>query len=417
MISSGELPRVSPRIIREVKLLRLFVLAALAAASACTNAPRSLVRIIDAGNTYTLTALGQTSPRVLLARAGLSLAAGDRILVRGYPVEADATLEPSDQITIQIQHPITLIIDGKTVLSTARTVGEALFASGLPLYAADEIEPPAGTPTSDGMTVRYVPSRQFAVAVDQRTEQIRSAASTVGAVLAGAGNPLVGLDFSQPAEDQAVPDNGQIRVVRVSEAILLAQTTIPFDSDLQASSQVELDHQQVLQPGEPGLAISRTRIQYQDGQEVSRLAEPQTIVRPPIDRILAYGTKVVVHTATIDGVNIQYWRAVQMFATAYSPCNSAPDRCYPGTSSGKPVQKGVVAVRYSWYLAMQGQAIYIPGYGSATIEDVCGGCVGKPWIDLGYTDQQFAQEGGQWGKYVTVYFLAPPPANILYDLQ
>ena len=106
-----------------------------------------------------------------------------------------------------------------------------------------------------------------------------------------------------------------------------------------------------------------------------------------------------------------------MFATAYSPCNSAADRCYPGTSSGKPVEQGVVAVKYSWYLAMQGQALYIPGYGRATIEDVCGGCVGKPWIDLGYTDVQFAQAGDQWGKYVTVYFLEPPPATITYVLQ
>jgi 3D (Asp-Asp-Asp) domain-containing protein len=77
----------------------------------------------------------------------------------------------------------------------------------------------------------------------------------------------------------------------------------------------------------------------------------------------------------------------------------------------------VVAVKYSWYLAMQGQALYIPGYGRATIEDVCGGCVGKPWIDLGYTDAQFAQAGDQWGKYVTVYFLAPAPGSIIYVLQ
>lgn len=392
-------------------------MAALTAASACTSPARSLVRIVDAGRTYTLTAVGPTSPQVLLARAGVSLAAGDRILVRGYPADLDVALEPSGQITIQIERPIALTINGKGVRSSARTVGEVLSESGMTLHAADEIEPPAETSASDGMTVSYVPSKQYSVAVDQRTVQARSAAPTVGAVLAAAGIPLAGLDFGQPSEDQPAPDNGQIRVVRVSEAILLAQTPIPFQSQTQASSQVELDHQQVLQPGEPGLAISRTRIQYQDGQEVSRVVEPQTIVRPPVDRILAYGTKVVVHTATVDGVTIQYWRAVQMFATAYSPCNSAPDRCYPGTSSGKPVEKGVVAVRYSWYLAMRGQALFIPGYGSATIEDVCGGCVGKPWIDLGYTDQQFAQEGGQWGRYVTVYFLAPPPANILYDLQ
>jgi 3D (Asp-Asp-Asp) domain-containing protein len=206
--------------------------------------------------------------------------------------------------------------------------------------------------------------------------------------------------------------------VRVSESVLLAQRSIPFKSDFQASADVELDHQEVLQPGQPGLAVSRTRVRYEDGKEVARQTESQTLVRPPKDRIIGYGTKVVVHTSIVDGVQIQYWRAVQMFATAYSPCNSGvPGKCYSGTSSGKPVQQGVVAVKYSWYLAMQGQALYIPGYGRATIEDVCGGCVGKPWVDLGYSDAECSQSCDQWGKWVTVYFLTPVPTNIFYTLE
>jgi 3D (Asp-Asp-Asp) domain-containing protein len=203
----------------------------------------------------------------------------------------------------------------------------------------------------------------------------------------------------------------------VSESVILSQKTIPYKSNFQLSSNVELDHQEVTEPGQPGLTVSRTRVRFENGVEVVRQTESETVVRYPRDRVVGYGTKVVIHTAVVDGVQIKYWRAVQMFTTAYSPCNSGGDRCYPGTSSGKPVQKGVTAVKYSWYLNMQGQSIFIPGYGYATIEDVCGGCVGKPWIDLGYTDAQLQQEGGQWGKFVTIYFLAPAPANILYVLE
>jgi hypothetical protein len=47
------------------------------------------------------------------------------------------------------------------------------------------------------------------------------------------------------------------------------------------------------------------------------------------------------------------------------------------------------------------------------VEDVCGGCVGKPWIDLGFSDNDYEQ----WSNWVTVYFLTPVPANIPYDLQ
>ena len=102
-----------------------------------------------------------------------------------------------------------------------------------------------------------------------------------------------------------------------------------------------------------------------------------------------------------------------MYATAYSPCRSGSDRCFSGTSSGQKLAKGMVALRYSWYLVMGGQPLFIPGYGYATVEDVCGGCVGKPWIDLGYSDEDYQQ----WSSWVTVYFLTPVPANVIYVLE
>ncbi len=76
--------------------------------------------------------------------------------------------------------------------------------------------------------------------------QIQSSAQTVGEALAEAGIPLVGLDYSLPAEKELLPSDGQIRVVRVTESVLLAQSSIPFESDFQASrrcpSRPDADH-------------------------------------------------------------------------------------------------------------------------------------------------------------------------------
>jgi resuscitation-promoting factor RpfB len=128
---------------------------------------------------------------------------------------------------------------------------------------------------------------------------------------------------------------------------------------------------------------------------------------------MAYGTKVEVKTTTVDGVTLEYWRAVQMYPTSYSPRRSGTDQCYSGTSSGKSLRNGMVGLRQGWYLAMQGQQLYIPGYGFASVEDVCGGCVGRPWIDLGFSDHDFEP----WHFWVTVYFLTPVPANVIYVLE
>ena len=73
----------------------------------------------------------------------------------------------------------------------------------------------------------------------------------------------------------------------------------------------------------------------------------------------------------------------------------------------------MVGLRYDWYLGMQGQQLYIPGYGLGSVEDVCNGCVDKPWIDLGFSDNNYEA----WHSWVTVYFLTPVPANVIYVLE
>jgi len=399
-----------------MKFLRWLAPAIFLLLLACQPQSPTVVTILDGGKARTVTT-NERVPAVIMTQAGIIFSPQDAVLFNGNRVPLDQPLPSAKTHTLQIRRAVTITVNGQTIQTAARTVGEALTGTGAQLYAADQLDPPADTPITNAMAITYTPSQELIVTADGKQIRIRSSARTVGEALAEAGIPLLGLDSSQPSENEALPQDGHIRVVRVSESVMLAQKSVPFNSQFVSSADVELDHQEVLQPGQPGLAVSRTRIRYEDGKQVSRVTESETVVRPPKDRIVGYGTKVVVHTATVDGVQIQYWRAVQMFTTAYSPCNSAADRCYPGTSSGKPVQKGVVAVKYSWYLNMQGQALYIPGYGFATIEDVCGGCVGKPWVDLGYTDAQYAQEGDQWGKWVTVYFLVPVPPNVYYVLE
>lgn len=397
-------------------LHRLFPTVLLLLLSCQPQAGPVVFTILDGEQIYAL----PTSERVparILSQAGLTLDPADRILSQGLTVAADEPLPPATAYTLQIRRavPLTLVSNGQTqvVETSALTVGQALSEAGIPLYVGDSLDPPPETPITGPMTVTHTPGRELTVTIAGRPLTIRSAAPTVGQALAEAGIPLIGLDYSLPAESDPPPADGQIRVVRVSESLVLAQKPIPFTSEFVASAEVELDQQQVLQPGEAGLAVSRTRIRYEDGQEAARQTEGETIVRPPKKRIVGYGTKIVVRTTDLGGVTIEYWRAVPMFATSYSPCRSGVDQCLPGTSSGKPVKKGVVAVVQRWYVYMQGQPVYIPGYGHATIEDVGGGIPGTPWIDLGYSDEDWVQ----WGDWVTVYFLTPLPADVLYVLD
>jgi len=398
-----------------MKINRWLVLLFALSFSACQPSAPTPVRIIDNGQIMTLQS-EERVPADLLSQAGIVLGPNDRVLANGIPAPLEQSVQDTP-ITLQIRRAVTITLirrDGEERIQTsALTVDKLLTDSSIWLREGDVVLPELSAPIRDGMHITVLPAEQLTVSVDGRTVQIQSSAKTVGAALAEAGLPLIRLDYSVPAEKEPLPPDGQIKVVRVSESVQLAQKPIPFESDIQASAEVPLDQTQILQPGEPGLSVQRIRIRYEDGKEISRFTENQTTVRPPRTRILGYGTKVEVKTTVVNGVEISYWRAVQMYASSYSPCRSGGSRCYTSTASGKSLRKGMVGLRYDLYLAMGGQQLYIPGYGFASVEDVCGGCTGKPWIDLGYSDNDWQQ----WNSWVTVYFLTPVPNNIVYDLQ
>ena len=76
---------------------------------------------------------------------------------------------------------------------------------------------------------------------------------------------------------------------------------------------------------------------------------------------------------------------------------------------------------YSIYSYLAGMKVYIPGYGVATIGDTGGGPIIESalgvqrtqWIDLGFDEGGMVDMTG----WVTVYFLAPAPAEVPYFLK
>lgn len=400
-----------------MRLLFTLAIASLLLVS-CQQQPLHNITILDGEQAYIL-ATNERIPANLLIEADIPFAPADRLLANGQPFPLQQSLPPGmDSLQVQRALPLTLVTPAgdQEIQTTARTVAGALQEAGIQLYAVDFIDPPADTPLSAEMKVTYRPSQELTVTTVDGNVTIRSSAGTVGAALAGAGIPLSGLDYSQPAESEALPADGQVRVVRVSETIQLVQKPIPFETETIPSPDVELGQQEIAQPGQEGLAIDRTRIRYEDGQEVSRAVEEESVVRAPVPRIVNTGTDIVMKTETVGGETIEYWLAYQMYATIYSPCNSGTGGCSYSTASGLRAGRGVVAMDRSMFNFLQGARVYIPGYGYAVVGDIGGGYLIEEligvsryrWIDLGFNDNNIVDMSG----WHTVYFLAPAPASI-----
>ena len=361
---------------------------------------------------------GERRPPVLLAKWGLSLGEGDRLLLAGRAVSLGEPLPDAPFLTLELRRAVTVTLDdaGTTTrfLSSAPTLGEALAENGVVLSAGDRLEPAAETPLDKSLSVTLQRASPVNIRVGAQRFKIFSAAATVGEALAEAGLSPQGLDYSEPAADQPLPTDGAIRVVRVVETISLEQDLIPHEIVWQPDPEAEIGSSTVIQAGQDGVSSSRLRIRYEDGKEISRVEEGLRVLVAPLTAINGYGSNFAIRTAVVDGVEIEYWATLSMYATSYSPCRSGVDRCLYGTStSGISVAKGVAATYRDWLLAARGVTFYVPGYGPGAFYDVGGGFPdGRAWIDLAYSDDDWVG----WSQWVTVYFTTPVPAVVPYFL-
>ena len=351
-------------------------------------------------------------PANILADAGVRVFPGDQISVDGLPdtKPGEPLIRPPSRVDVRRGQTIDVSMGGKLVPvnSSGPTVGQALANAGMALYEGDRVQPEADHSISGVSRVTLDPSRAIQIKADGVQIEARSSGSTVGQALAQAGVALVGLDYAKPAVDQPVPEDGQIKVIRVREVVKTELTPVAFDTVYQPVADLEIDNQQVIKTGSYGVEASQVRVRYEDGKEVGKTEEGSWLARQPESRVIGYGTKIVVRTMSTPDGKIEYWRAVKMWATSYSASRAgvSPDaRNYGITASGAPLHKGLVAIdrRYIPF----GTQMYVPGYGFALAADTGGGVKGR-WIDLGYDDNNWVS----WHQYVTVYFLTPvPPAN------
>lgn len=355
-------------------------------------------------------------PKDLLDLSKIAYSKEDRLQVNGEVVSPDSELPYTGAYHIRLKKAVSINIeengDTRTIVSSTDTLAQALAANGIVVKDGDWISQAPETALNQDLDISIRRAIPLTIRSKDETYQIKSAALTVGDALDGSGFALQGFDYSIPDENSPIPADGNIRIVRVREEIDLTTTNIPYSSEYIKSDQVQLDKTETVQAGEFGLEVTRTRIRYEDDQEVNRTEDTTWIAKEARPQIVGRGTKVVVQTLDTPQGPIEYWRSVNVYATSYSPCRSGGDRCYPGTSSGLPVQQGVIGVTSSWYNLMVGQRIYVPGYGIGTIADIGGGIPGTYWIDLGYSDDDYVA----WYSNVTIYFLTPVPDNIPWIL-
>ncbi|MCQ3976089.1 MAG: hypothetical protein DPW09_21875 [Anaerolineae bacterium] len=399
------------------------------------------------GQTWRLLTHQQTIAGAL-GEAGLTAHARDQVYINGTVISAASDLPPARPDTATLHglahllaaaqtpqgamassrpEPVQLIVrravpitlhDGQVssaFYTTQPNVGEALLEQGLTLFLGDKVTPGLGTRLSPGMQIYIQRSLPVDISVDGRLIKTRTRRKTAGEVLAQEGVALMGQDFSRPPASQPLAAGDLIEVVRVREEVEIEQEFIPFESEWIPDPEMELDQQVKRQEGVTGVIKSRTRVRYENEQEVWRVLEDKWLDQAPNKQIIAYGANIVVRTLDTPDGPIEYWRKISMLTTPYNAASSGKAADHPQygiTRTGMRVGFGMAAVDPKVIPLMT--KIYVPDYGIALAADTGGLIVGKH-IDLAYDDTQPLPDLYGWRD---VYILTPvPPAgNIRYVL-
>jgi 3D (Asp-Asp-Asp) domain-containing protein len=296
------------------------------------------------------------------------------------------------------------------------TVSDALAAAGIALHDADVVAPPHESPLVPGMQITVLRARPIHILGPDLALEARTRAATVGELLAERGVSLGPLDRVEPAAEAPLPVQGAVRIVRGREDEQRELRTVPYQTRVQYSTDLQPGARQRLRGGIAGLVERLVRVVYENEAEVRRDPIQERILRPAVDEIVIAARNVlpqvpllpipVLPAPAIAGTpDVPVRRVVNMVATAYDPgpisTGKSPGHpAYGITATGMRAAYGVVAVDprvIPFYTRL-----YVPGYGYAVAADTGGDIIGNR-IDVFFPTYN---EAIQWGRRtVPVYIL------------
>jgi uncharacterized protein YabE (DUF348 family)/3D (Asp-Asp-Asp) domain-containing protein len=370
---------------------------------------RAVTLIVD-GQAQALRTLF-TNPLDILNEAAVQPGPIDRLWLDGTRAQPADLLKWSIPVTtVELQRAVEIVIvdDGasQTLHTAADTVAEALTEAGITLFEADRLTPDVATPLSNGLQVQITRAAPVSIIANGQTLTTRALGGTIADALGQVGVTLGELDYSVPSAEVAVQPGLVVRVIRVTEEVITADETIPFELIYQADSNRELDQVAVVQAGQNGTLRGYTRVRYENGVEISRTPDRAEVIAEAVNQIVVYGTNVVIRVVDTPEGPREYWRIMRLYATSYHPAALGGDNV---TATGRILTKGIVGIDPT--LIPYGSQMYVPGYGLALAADT-GIRRRKLWIDLGYDDANWIS----WSRYVDVYMLTPVPPEIDYIL-
>jgi len=253
-----------------------------------------------------------------------------------------------------------------------------------------------GAYRNDVVQAQRLASVMVTIKSDGALRHVRTAQTTVSAILKEAGVKVGPMDLVSPAADDRTFDGMRIAVVRVDEEIETVVEPLSFDTVKTFSVSIPPGSVRETRAGERGERVVAYRVRREDGRQVSRTVVSAEVTKRPVHKTVCIGSR---GRYTSRGA-FRSGRVLRMHATAYDPGPRSCGRYATGrTACGLRAGYGVVAVDPR--VIPLGASLYIEGYGFAVAGDR-GRAIKGHRIDLGYNSYREAMRFGRRSVVVHV---------------
>lgn len=298
---------------------------------------------------------------------------------------------------------ITLIIDGykKNIVTYKSTVGQVLESNNINIGRKDKLTPSINTNLGKNDTITLKRAINVSICIEGKVVNILSSEDSVASMLKAEKIQYDSNDKITPKLDTPLNKNLKVDIVKVDTKTLTENFPIQFKTTVKYDRSLLNTQQKVVQQGKNGTKQITVSVTYENGKEVSREIDNQTIIKKPVDKIIAQGTypyrpvsrggRALPYSKIFTSKTTAYW-AVGGVGTTYTASGRRAVRNSDGFST-VAVDPRVIPF---------GTRIFIQGYGFAIAADT-GTAIKGNRIDVYFNTYD---EACDWGaKYVNVYVL------------
>lgn len=267
-------------------LMFVTILGTIAALGAWWYTSQADVTVRVDGETVSLRTRADTVGEVLRAEE-ITLDSHDRV---SPPLEA--AVDDGTTIRVERARAISVDLNGamRTVWTTGETVSDVLDELGLD---ADVIEPDPDTPVRDGAQLVLRSAHEVVVVADGDEKTLLTTALTVGELLDEMGIGLDADDEVSPSLAATVDDGLTVEVTRVATDLAVEERAIPFSTERRDDPSLPRGEVHTIQEGSTGIERIEYRLTRRDGEVVDREIVSRSVIREPVSRVVAVGTKPV----------------------------------------------------------------------------------------------------------------------------